>query len=286
MKLTFEIRCSQISDHNFPPHWSNQDEWDEAYFSISFPCYVDRSMPLTDAFREKENERVLSSQVAAARVHDIGNRFVSIARRAHRPKPHRYRHILIHFVWTFSIAYFHPYVNIDSLDFSALAAADQSDHDDDDQSSLVNRLMFLNDHQQHACARFHSIRSDHSMCSLGVDKFETCRKRERERMRTALALSYRALLSNCRRPVICYICAVVFSHFVLMRTTRTRRRSILFSLRMCLPMISRLLLKYSVDLSHAGASLPSIELGQVSARAAFDRRKTRLGYSTRIKVII
>lgn len=283
MKLTFEIRCSQISDHNFPSHWSNQDEGDGAYFSISFPCYVDRSMPLTDVFRERTNERVLSSQVAAARVHDIGNRFVSIARRAHRPKPHRYRHILIHFVWTFSIDYFHPYVNIDSLDFSALAAADQSDHDDDDQSSLVERLMFLNDHQQHACARFHSIRSDHSMCSLNVDKFETCREKENG---TCSLLSY--FLSNCRRLVICYICAVVFSHFVLMRTTRTRRRSILFSLRMCLPMISRLLLKYSVDLSHTGASMPSIELGQVSARAAFDRREreTWFGYCTRLKVII
>lgn len=52
-------------------------------------------------------------------------------------------HTLIPFVWTFSIAYFHPYVNIDSFDFSAANA------DDDDESSLVNRIMFLNDQQQH-----------------------------------------------------------------------------------------------------------------------------------------
>lgn len=102
---------------------------------------------------------------------------------------------------------------------------------------------------------FHSIRSKLSMCSslsvLISLKLVGRKKTESEWMRTALVL---IVLYPNRLIMICYICALssVFFliFFCLMRTMRTRRRSILFSLCMCLPMISSLLLKYSVDFSH------------------------------------
>jgi hypothetical protein len=69
-------------------------------------------------------------------------------------------------------------------------------------SSIVSCFLMITSSTR---ARFHSIRTNHSMCSFVVDKFETCRKRER----TALAL---IAIHPHRLPVICYICAVVFTH--------------------------------------------------------------------------
>jgi len=124
---------------------------------------------------------------------------------------------------------------------------------------------------------FHSIRTNHSMCSFVVDKFETCRKkRERERVsqlvRTALAL---IATHPHRLPVICYICACRILSFFLMRTTRKRRRSILFSLCMCLLMISCSLLKYSIDLSHTCSFIHLIKFIRYSDLVMFEKERKK-----------
>lgn len=77
--------------------------------------------------------------------------------------------------------------------------------------------MFLNDHQQHALVRFHSIKTNHSVCSFVVDKFETCRKkkkegeRESELVRTELALI--AIYPHRLLDDLLHMCCFVFSDF-------------------------------------------------------------------------
>jgi len=126
---------------------------------------------------------------------------------------------------------------------------------------------------------FHSIRTNHSMCSFVVDKFETCRKKERERERESEwvsengTCSYRYTPSPPARDLL-HMCCRILSFF-LMRTTRTRRRSILFSLCMCLLMISCSLLKYSIDLSHTCAFIHLIKFIRYSDVIMFEKERKK-----------
>lgn len=123
-------------------------------------------------------------------------------------------------------------------------------------SSIVSCFLMITSSTR---ARFHSIKSNHSVCSFVVDKFETCRKKkkaneeERERAREWVSengtCSYRHISSPPARWFATYVLFCIL-WFFLMRTRRKRWRSILFSLCMCLPMISCSLLKYSIDLSY------------------------------------
>ncbi len=126
---------------------------------------------------------------------------------------------------------------------------------------------------------FHSIKTNHSMCSFVVDKFETCRKKERERESELVSengtCSYRYTPSPPARDLL-HMCCCILSFF-LMRTTRKRWRSILFSLCMCLLMISCSLLKYSIDLSHTCAFIHLIKFIRYSDVVMFEKegKKTR-----------
>jgi len=112
------------------------------------------------------------------------------------------------------------------------------------------------------------------MCSFVVDKFETCRKKKREReselVRTALAL----IATHPQRLPrdLLHMCCCILSFF-LMGTTRKRRRSILFSLCMCLLMISCSLLKYSIDLSHTCAFIHLIKFIRYSYAVMFNKEE-------------
>jgi hypothetical protein len=125
---------------------------------------------------------------------------------------------------------------------------------------------------------FHSIRTNHSMCSFVVDKFETCRKkRERERESESVSengtCSYRYTPSPPARDLL-HMC-LSYSLIFLMRTTRKRRRSILFSLCMCLLMISCSLLKYSIDLSHTCSFIHLIKFIRYSDLVMFEKERKK-----------
>lgn len=125
------------------------------------------------------------------------------------------------------------------------------DHDDD--SSLVNRIMFLNDHQQHALL-FIQLRRTTVCVLLSLISLKLVGRNKRETERWKRKLVRTALVSYRYTPLpaahdLLHMCRYI-SLIFLMRSTRKRWRSILFSLCMCLLMISSSLLKYSIDLSH------------------------------------